>query len=189
MDRMEPVMHCCLSTILRPISALKCFPARLKCHFISCNSALNECGVKACFFWRQYLTPLTVGVYTCSVSARLKLRCQTGPQGVGLQEQERERKTFKLPHAILYSSGDRHGGLCFDKGTMSYVWMLIKIHSELPNIFFCLGTLVCTSHYRMLAFRTLFAVCILPSLLCKTRPFRQQITQLDMIQWREEKLP
>lgn len=79
--------------------------------------------------------PLTVGVYTCSVSARLKLRCQRGPQGVGLQERERERKTFKLPHAILYSRGDRHGGLCFDKGTMSYVWMLIKMQSELPDIF------------------------------------------------------
>lgn len=34
-----------------------CFPARLKCHFISRNPALNECDVKACFFWRQYLTP------------------------------------------------------------------------------------------------------------------------------------
>lgn len=34
-----------------------CFPARLKCHFILYKPALNECGVKACFFWRQYLTP------------------------------------------------------------------------------------------------------------------------------------
>lgn len=131
--------------------------------------------------------PLTVGVYTCSVSARLKLRCQTGPQGVGLQEREQERKTFKLPHAILYSSGDRHGGLCFDKGAMSYVWMLIKIHSELPDIFFAWVPLFAL--HTMFAFRTLFALCILPSLLCKTRPFRQQIMQLDMIQWREEKLP
>lgn len=119
--------------------------------------------------------PHTVGVYTCSVSAKLKLRCQTGPQGVGLQEQERERKTFKLPHAILYSSGDRHGGLCFDKGAMSYVWMLIKIQSELPDIFFCLGTLVCTSHHVCISHLVCTLLLAKASGMCKTSSFRLQI--------------
>lgn len=133
--------------------------------------------------------PLTVGVYTCSVSARLKLRCQTGPQGVGLQEQEWERKTFKLPLAILYSSGDRHGGLCFDKWAISYVWMLIKIQSELPGIFLwseypCLHFTPCLHFAPCLQFASCQASC-----MCKTRSFQQQWKQLDTIRWRKETLP
>lgn len=122
--------------------------------------------------------PLTVGVYTCSASARLKLRCQTGPQGVGLRE--REKKTFKLPHAILYSSEDRHGGLCFDKGTVSYVWIQIKIQSKLADMFF---------FFALEPLSALCTVCIFTPCLhfesCQaTRPFWRQLKQLDMIPWR-----
>lgn len=89
-----------------------CFPARLKCHFISCNPALNECGVKACFFWRQYLTSPHCGRLHLFCVCQAEIEMSDRATGSGAYKSESERERHLNCHMQYYTAAETDTEAC-----------------------------------------------------------------------------